>query len=607
MPYNSTEHLTKLRALMHDPQLKLDAYVVPSEDAHQSEYVHSSDKRRAFISGFTGSSGSAVITHSSANIFTDGRYFLQASKEIDENWTLMKVGLPGVPTVASFLSELPSGNRIGIDPTLISASEAERIKQLLIKNGSELVPVSENLIDKIWQDKPVLPTNPVVEHQAEFSGVSWQLKVQQIREELKKQSTTSLVIAALDQIAWLFNLRGSDIEFNPVFFSYALLTMEKTYLFIEKSKLTPNALKSICGVEILPYNEIFSVVKTLSASLAESNTKILADSTVSWALVDSLGEKNVITKVSPITMLKAVKNDVELNGMRQSHIRDGVAMAKFYAWLEHELIINGGHLKISECDAADKMREYREEQQHYRGLSFETISSAGPNSAVIHYGPVRGTDLKLDINQLYLNDSGGHYNDGSTDVTRTWHFGTPTDWEKECYTRVLQGHIAVDSVVFPEGTTGYSLDILARKALWQAGLDFRHGTGHGVGSVLNIHEGPFGISSRPASAEYGLYEGYVVTNEPGYYEDGNFGIRIENTCIITAVKTPNNFGGVKFLKLDPVTLCPIQSKLISSSLLNRDEINWINEYHKRVWDTLSPLLKDDTLAYNWLQRNTSRL
>ncbi|OMH82112.1 putative Xaa-Pro aminopeptidase P [Zancudomyces culisetae] len=601
---DTTTRLKELRELMKLPEFNVDAYIVPSEDAHQSEYVADSDMRRGFISGFTGSAGTAVITKDSASMFTDGRYFLMARKQMDSNWTLMKVGVTGVPTLEKYLEDLPEGNRIGVDPTLLSASRAEALCKSLKDKKKELVPISENLVDKVWRDKPGKPDASVFELGIEFAGLGVSAKLEKVRREMDVLQGSSLVIAALDQIAWLFNLRGSDISYNPLFFSYSIVTQEEAYIFMDERKLTENAKKSLSGVNILPYDAIFEHLKKLPPVAQSTNKKILVDAGVSWALVDVVGTENTKQCTSPITNLKAIKNETEIKGMRQSHIKDGVAMAKWYVWLENELMFNGGHLRLSECDVADKLEQFRREQEHCVGLSFDTISSVGPNAAVIHYSPQRGEDLKLDVNQIYLVDSGGQYLDGTTDVTRTWHFGSPSAWERECFTRVLKGHIALDSVVFPTGVSGFALDPLARTALWEAGLDYRHGTGHGIGSFLNVHEGPHGIAMRPAQVNVGFKAGMIITNEPGYYEDGKFGIRIENTCLVVKKDTPNRFGDVDYLTLESLTLCPIQRNLIMASILTQSEIEWINSYHKRVFDTLSPLLEDDKPALEWLKKNT---
>ncbi|PVV02869.1 hypothetical protein BB560_002665 [Smittium megazygosporum] len=558
-----------------------------------------------FISGFTGSLGHAVITKDNAYMFTDGRYYLQARGQMDKNWTLVEGKIPLLPIIGDFLSKLPAGTRVGVDPRLVSASEANEVKKQIAKNSIELVPVEENFIDTIWNDQPARNANIVFHHSLKYSGKPWTEKVEEVRQALKEQSAVGLIVSALDQIAWLLNLRGSDVKNNPVFFAYAVVTMDNVALFIDDSRLSPEARESIKGVEIKKYESVFTYLKELGPVLASKQQQILADYKTSWALVDAVGEEKVIFKLSPIDYLKGIKNSVEIEGMKIAHIKDGVAMAKFYSWLENELIFNGGHMKLSECDAADKLDSLRMEQENAFGQSFHTISGTGANAAVIHYSPVHGSDAKIDVNKIYLNDSGGQYFEGTTDVTRSWHFGTPTEWERECFTRVLKGFIALNTIVFPEGTTGYVLDTVARQYLWEAGLDFQHGTGHGVGSFLNVHEGPFGIAFRPYCLANKLDAGNMVSNEPGYYEPGNFGVRIEDICVITKAKTKRNFAGVQYLKLESITYCPIQTKLIMTSLLTTGEIKYINDYHKSVWDKISPLIEDNEMAYNWLKRNTS--
>ncbi|KAJ2692344.1 hypothetical protein H4218_006363, partial [Coemansia sp. IMI 209128] len=408
-------------------------------------------------------------------------------------------------------------------------------------------------------------------------------------------------------IAWLFNLRGSDIDYNPVFFAYALVTKTDVTLYIDDAKLDSSVRSHLQGIRTRPYSAIFGELDALSASLVQKKRKLLAGQTASWALVKALGEGNVKVDKSPINMLKSMKNPTELDGMRQCHIRDGAAMANYFGWLEHELLFNGGHLRLSEVDVADKLEALRRAQEHCVGLSFDTISSVGPNGAVIHYSPKRGSDALLDVNKMYLCDSGGQYLDGTTDVTRTYHFGTPSAWERECFTRVLKGHIALDRAVFPSGTSGYALDPLARLPLWELGLDYRHGTGHGVGSFLNVHEGPQGVGMRMNYLSAGFQHGMTITNEPGYYEDGSFGIRIENTCLVVKTETKFDYtgGAGGYLTFEPVTMVPIQKKLIRSGLLNDDEKKWLDSYHQKVWDKVSPLLEEGGLGYEWLKRETS--
>ncbi|KAI8319975.1 Creatinase/aminopeptidase [Martensiomyces pterosporus] len=608
-PVNTTDRLKHLRELMASAKYNVTAYVVPSEDAHQSEYVATCDERRAFISGFDGSAGCAVITMDTAAMFTDGRYFLQASQQMDDNWTLMKRGLPGVPSWQEYVADhLPAGARVGIDPALLSAAEGAEIRNSIKEKGKgELVPIEDNLVDIVWgSQRPVRPEDKVFIQDLKYSGEAHGDKIARVRAELEKQGVDGLVVAALDEVAWLFNLRGSDVSYNPVFYAYGLVTKDDVVLYIEDVKLTDDVREHLKGIKVQPYSAIFGELAQLSSALVQSKRQLLAGRTASWALVEALGADNVRIGKSPVTLLKALKNPVEMEGMRQCHIRDGAAVANYFGWLEHELLFNGGHLKLSEVDVADKLEGFRRAQKDCVGLSFDTISSVGPNGAIIHYSPKRGSDALLDVNQMYLCDSGGQYRDGTTDVTRTYHFGTPSAWERECFTRVLKGHIALDRAVFPSGTSGYALDPLARLPLWEVGLDYRHGTGHGVGSFLNVHEGPQGVAMRQNYLDAGFQHGMTITNEPGYYEDGNFGIRIENTCLV--VKTDTKFdysGGAGYLTFEPVTLVPIQKKLIQSGLLNEDEKRWLDAYHQKVWEKVSPLLDEGSLGYEWLKRETS--
>ncbi|KAJ2162858.1 hypothetical protein GGF46_000240 [Coemansia sp. RSA 552] len=595
-PVNTTSRLKRLRELMASAKYNVSAYVVPSEDAHQSEYVALCDERRAFISGFDGSAGCAVITMDKAAMFTDGRYFLQARQQMDDNWTLMKRGIPGVPSWQEYLtSHLPAGTRVGIDPTLISADEGKKLKDSLASNGSgDLVALEDNLVDLAWgSERPARPENAAVIHEFKYAGETLASKIARVRAQIDEKNVDGLVVAALDEIAWLFNLRGSDIDFNPVFFAYAVVTKDDVTLYIDDVKVTDKVREHLDGITIKPYQAIFGELATLSLKLVQDKRQLLAGPTASWALVQALGVDNVDVGKSPITELKAIKNSTELKGMRQCHIRDGAAMANYFGWLENELLHGDGNLKLSEVDVADKLEGFRREQADCVGLSFSTISS-------------RGSDALLDVSQMYLCDSGGQYLDGTTDVTRTYHFGEPSDWNRECFTRVLKGHIALDRAIFPSGTSGFALDPLARLSLWELGLDYRHGTGHGVGSFLNVHEGPQSVSMRASTLEAGFREGMTITNEPGYYEDGSFGIRIENTCLVAKATTPHDYtGGAGYLTFEPVTMVPIQKKLIDTKLFTDVERTWLNKYHQEVWAKVSPLLKEGGLGYEWLKRETS--
>ncbi|CAG8436472.1 1621_t:CDS:10 [Funneliformis caledonium] len=559
---NTTERLAKLRSLFQGGDYDITAYVIPSEDAHQSEYTASCDARRAFISGFTGSAGLAVVSTKDAALFTDGRYFLQASKQLDHNWTLMKQGLPDVPTWQEYLvQDLPKGSKIGIDPTLIMANDAKALKESLGKIGSSLVSIENNLVDLVWGDaRPSRPCNPVIVLPLKYAGRSHTDKIAKLREELAKENYYGFVVSALDEIAWLFNLRGSDVQYNPVFFAYALITKNDIVLYIDENKLS-DEIKDHLGssIRFRPYYSVFEDLRNLQDKFKSDNQKLLISTRTSFALALAAGE---------VEQFAAGK-------------------------------------KLSEIDGADRLEKFRGEQEDFVGLSFDTISASGPNGAIIHYKPEPETCAKIDPNLLYLCDSGGQYKNGTTDVTRTIHFGTPTAQEKRAFTRVLQGHIAIDRAIFPKGTTGYLLDVFARAPLWRDGLDFRHGTGHGVGCYLNVHEGPHGIGSRITFNEVPLQAGMTVTNEPGYYEDGKFGIRIETLVFVREVETPHNFDDRGFLGFEHITLVPIQTKLIDASLLDPIEHKWINDYNAECLQKVSPFLEQNSPGLRWLEREAS--
>ncbi|KAJ2913800.1 hypothetical protein MD484_g6609, partial [Candolleomyces efflorescens] len=606
---DTTERLAKLRELMK--REGLDVWVVPSEDQHYSEYLAQCDKRRAFISGFTGSAGCAVVTLRKAYLFTDGRYFLQAEKELDENWTLMKLGLPDIPTWQNFLHRNLDGSlKIGIDPTIIVAGDAAALQKNLESKNSELVLLRNNLVDEVWgTDRPPKPHNPVFYLDEKYSGQPFSDKLTKVRQALDKENAKAFVVNMLDEVAWLFNLRGSDVNYNPVFFAYAVVPTDTAVLFVESKRLEQSAREYLGeAVEIRPYEEIFDYLKGLPEALgldgSRDGPKILVPNQASLAIVESISPSSsfgaaspspplpVYHKIvpSPVANLKAIKNATELEGFRQSHIRDGVALARYFAWLEEAL--NGGK-EVNEWQGAEVLENFRKELDLFKGSSFATISSTGPNGAVIHYKPDPNDCAIIKKEQVYLCDSGAQFLDGTTDVTRTWHFGTPRPEEIRAFTRVLQGHISIDTAIFPTGTTGFVIDSFARRALWQDGLDYRHGTGHGVGHFLNIHEGPQGIGIRIVYHDTPLKPGMTVSNEPGYYEDGQYGIRIESIVLVKEATTPNNFGKKG---------CPIQTKLVDVSLLTEQEKSWLNEYHQETWEKVSPLLKNDLRALGWLKR-----
>ncbi|KAK9219126.1 hypothetical protein WN943_007765 [Citrus x changshan-huyou] len=622
------EKLRALRELFSRPGVNIDAYIIPSQDAHQSEFIAECYMRRAYISGFTGSAGTAVVTKDKAALWTDGRYFLQAEKQLSSSWILMRSGNHGVPTTFEWLNDvLAPGGRVGIDPFLFSSDAAEELKEAIAKKNHELVYLYDlNLVDVIWMEsRPKPPNKPIRVHALKYAGLDVASKLSSLRSDLVDAGSSAIVISMLDEIAWLLNLRGSDVPHSPVMYAYLIVEIDRVKLFVDDSKVTPDVMDHLknAGVELRPYNSILSEIKSLAAQGAQlwldpssvnaaimntyeiaiekyltsnnnkkSKTKMHTDTT------GQCGGPAGVFRTSPIAFSKAVKNSAELEGMLNSHLRDAAALAQFWVWLEEE-IHNGA--KLTEVDVADKLLEFRSKQSGFLDTSFDTISGSGANGAIIHYKPEPGKCSVVDSKKLFLLDSGAQYVDGTTDITRTVHFGEPTAREKECFTRVLQGHIALDQAIFPQSTPGFVLDAFARSSLWKIGLDYRHGTGHGVGAALNVHEGPQSISFRYGNMTP-LVEGMIVSNEPGYYEDHAFGIRIENLLYVKEVGTPNRFGGVSYLGFEKLTFVPIQTKLVDLSLLSAAEIDWLNNYHSQVWEKVSPLL--DGFARQWLWNNT---
>ncbi|KAK0748573.1 peptidase M24, structural domain-containing protein [Apiosordaria backusii] len=608
---NTTNRLAALRSLMKERNVHV--YIVPSEDSHASEYIADCDARRTFISGFSGSAGTAIVTPDKAALATDGRYFNQASKQLDSNWFLLKTGLQDVPTWQEWVTqEAEGGKTVGVDPELISSAIAEKLDED-IKNagGAGLVGVKENLVDLVWgSERPPRPSNSVFLLGQQYAGKETSAKLADLRKELDKKKAAGFVLSMLDEVAWLFNLRGSDIAYNPVFFSYAIVTQDSATLYIDSAKLTAECQTYLeqNKVAIKPYGDLlknsekapWSAVATAKNAMVP---KYLISSKGSWALKLALGGNRFTEEVrSPVGDAKAVKNEVELNGMRNCHIRDGAAISEFLAWLEDQIV--NKKAELDEVDAADKLEQIRSKHKDFVGLSFDTISSTGPNAAVIHYKPEKGECRTIDPNAIYLCDSGAQYLDGTTDTTRTIHFGTPTAKEKMAYTLVLKGNIALDSVVFPTGTSGFAIDVMARQFLWKSGLDYRHGTGHGVGSFLNVHEGPIGIGTRKQYIDVALAAGNVLSIEPGYYEDDAFGIRIENLAIVKEVKTEHSFGDKPYLGFEHVTMVPYARNLIDETLLTSDEKDWLNRANKKILENTLGYFENDPLTKAWLLRET---
>ncbi|XP_030343492.1 xaa-Pro aminopeptidase 1 isoform X2 [Strigops habroptila] len=591
-PKITTELLKQLRQVMKSPkyvQEPVQAYIVPSGDAHQSEYIAPCDCRRAFISGFDGSAGTAIVTDQHAAMWTDGRYFLQAAQQMDNNWTLMKMGLKDTPTQEDWLvSVLPEGSKVGVDPFIIPADQWKRMSKALRSAGHDLVPIKENLIDTIWTDCPQRPCKPLITLDLSYTGVSWKDKIASLRSKMAERKVLWFVVTALDEVAWLFNLRGSDVEYNPVFFAYAVIGMNTIRLFIDGDRMTDAAVREHLQldstlepefkIQVMPYGSILSELQAVGAGLSPKEKVWLSDK-ASYALTEAIPKPyRYLTPYTPICIAKAVKNASETEGMRRAHIKDAVALCELFNWLEKE-VPKG---TVTEIIAADKAEEFRR--------------------------PVPETNRTLSVNEIYLLDSGAQYKDGTTDVTRTMHFGTPSAYEKECFTYVLKGHIAVSAAIFPNGTKGHLLDSFARSALWDCGLDYLHGTGHGVGSFLNVHEGPCGISYK-TFADEPLEAGMIVSDEPGYYEDGSFGIRIENVVLVIPVETKYNFKNRGSLTFEPLTLVPIQTKMIDVNLLTQKERNWVDDYHQKCREVIGAELERQGRheALQWLIRETEPL
>lgn len=632
----STETAKRLLALRkqmaaHD----LCCYIIPSEDEHQSEYVSQADERRAFISGFTGSAGVACVTRDLLNfntdkpegkavLSTDGRYFNQASQELDPNWTLIRQGEDPVTWLQWSINEahemsLALGGKtakIGIDPRLISFDQVKTFEKLIKDKNEgtdakvEFVAISENLVDMIWSNFETIPVrdlNELLHLQLTYSGKCFNSKRELVMQYLseKHNGATHLVVFALDEICWLLNLRGSDIEYNPVFFAYLVLSNDETILFTDNpfdEKIEEYLEQS--NVKVEPYHNIWSSLSDKAVTLAEKKETILIPSNSSWEIVRKLNGSTVKRIQSPIEIMKAVKNETEIQNAHSAQIKDAVALVQYFSWLEDQLV-NQEKL-IDEYKAAQKLTEIRKTAKHYMGNSFATISSTGANAAIIHYSPPQENSSMIDPTKIYLCDSGSQFLEGTTDITRTLHFTKPSKEEINNYTLVLKGNLALERLVVPEGTSGFNIDVIARQFLWQAGLDYKHGTGHGVGSFLNVHEGPIGIGSKPHYGNFPLQKGNIITNEPGFYKDGEYGIRIENDLLVKEAEGLQ-FGKRKFLKFENLTMVPYCRKLINTSLLTHEEISQINEYHARIWSSVVPFLQPSSISFKWLKKETKPL
>ena len=597
---NHTSRLAALRAEL--AKRGLDGFVVPHADEHQGEYLPARAERLAWLTGFDGSAGAAVVLADKAALFVDGRYTLQVKAQVDAVLYSFHHLIDEPP--AKWIEEtLPSGAKLGYDPWLHTDHEVKRLKTAVEKAGGELVACAENPIDAVWQDQPPPPLSPVLAQTDDFAGQASAAKRQEMAEALRKAGAEAAVITQPDSIAWLLNVRGGDVSHTPLPLSFALLRDDATTdWFIDRRKVTPG-LEGHLGnaVSLHQPDELGPALDALGTA----GKRVLADpSTAAAWLFERLADSGatLVRAADPCQLPKARKNDVELDGTRRAHRRDGAALARFLAWLAAEAPRRAENGGISEIEAADKLQGFRRENEHYRDLSFDTISGAGPNGAIVHYRVTGETNRRLGAGELYLVDSGAQYLDGTTDVTRTIAVGEPTAEMRRHFTLVLKGHIALATARFPAGTSGSQLDTLARLPLWQAGLDYDHGTGHGVGSYLGVHEGPHRVSKMPNRV--GLEPGMILSNEPGYYKTGAYGIRIEN--LVTVVELPRVEGGERdMLGFETLTLAPIDLGLVEPSLLSAEEIAWLDAYHARVREAIGPQLDAETAA--WLTEATRPL
>ena len=592
-------NLEKLRNCMKE--YGIDAYIIPSSDSHQSEYVGEYFKSRAYISGFTGSAGTLVVTMEEAGLWTDGRYFIQAENQLKNTGIkLFKMGEEGVPTTKEYLCDKMANNStLGFDGRLISANEGKALQEAL-KDKNINIKYEYDLVDKVWEDRPLLSTEKAFLLDVKYAGETFSSKLIRLRNEMKLKGATTHIITTLDDIAWLFNIRGRDVKYTPVVLSYSLITMDKVYLFIDDNKLNDEIINELNkeNVIIKPYNDIYEFVKTID----EKENVLLDDEKVNYSIYNNLpNEVKKINGLNPTMNFKAVKNSIELENIRNSHLKDGIAFTKFMYWLKNSV----GKVEISEISAAEKLESLRREQDGFIEPSFATIAGYKEHAAMMHYSATPETDYKLEPSDLFLIDSGGQYFDGTTDITRTIALGEISDELKKHFTSVVRGMINLSMAKFLYGVKGYNLDILARRPMWNLGIDYKCGTGHGVGFLGTIHESPNGFRWRivPQRLETAtLEEGMVTTNEPGIYIEGSHGIRIENE-LITKKAEKNEYG--QFMEFEVVTFAPIDIDAIDVNELNREERDYLNNYHKLVYDKVSPFLTKEEC--DWLKEYTREI
>lgn len=587
------QRIVALRNFMNKHDLA--AFIIPTTDPHLSEYTAPRWKSREWISGFTGSAGTLVVTLDKAGLWTDSRYFIHAQGQIEDTGIILfKDGLHNTPSILEWLClNLKKNDSIGIDGQLFSVSEVETMKKMLAPYQIKLNTAFDPIED-IWTDRPIIPKNPAFIHELQYAGQNTIDKVTQIREKMQANHIEGLLISSLDEIAWTLNLRGNDVKYNPVIISYLLITSEEVIYFISPEKVTPEVKNYLTSqlIKIKKYDELTDYLSTIGLKKLQLNP-----TNTNYAVYSSIHpDCQIIYNNSPIVLFKAIKNEQEIQGIHSAMIRDGVALVRFWHWLENAIPMG----KETEMSVARKLYECRAEQHFYMGESFDTIAGYKEHAAIVHYTATPESDTALYPEGFLLLDSGAQYIDATTDITRTIALGRLTEEEKRDYTLVLKGHIQLAMCKFPHGTRGTQIDILARLNLWKNGMNFLHGTGHGVGVFLNVHEGPQSIRMNENPTI--LLPGMLTSNEPGIYKEGKYGIRIEN-LILVGKDCETEFG--EFYKFETVTLCPIDKAGIIQSMLTPEEADWLNNYHRTVFEKLSPYLNEDEIK--WLKTKTEAI
>ncbi len=592
------ERLEALRKLMAERHM--DAYLIPTSDYHESEYVGEYFKCRKFITGFTGSAGTAIVTADDAGLWTDGRYFVQAAKQLEgSGFRLQKMGQEGVPTVEEYLAEnLPQGGTLGFDGRVVNSRMGEDLKALL-EDKEVSFACEEDLIGLIWDDRPGLPANPVWILEERYAGKPAAEKIKELREAMKEARATVHVLTTLDDIVWLLNIRGDDVPNNPVVLSYVVVTEEELYLFINEKTLDGQVRTYLedLKVTVKPYDEIYDFVRTFRRERV-----LLESSRINFAVRNNLDPSNrIIDRMNPTVMAKAVKNPVEIDNERKAHIKDGVAMTRFMYWLKKNI----GRVPMTEISVSDHLEELRRQQEGFLQPSFNTISAYGENAAMCHYSATAESNKTLEARGLYLVDSGGQYYEGTTDITRTMALGPVTDEEREHFTLVAMSMLRLGHARFLYGCRGLSLDYIARQPLWERGLNYDHGTGHGVGYLLNVHERPNGIRYKTVPERMDscvIEEGMICSDEPGIYIEGSHGIRTEN--LIVCQKAEKNAYG-QFMEFEYLTFVPIDLDALDLSLMEKKDIEYLNEYHRQVYEKISPYLPEE--ERQWLKEATREM